>query len=133
MLRRQQAEAVIAARTLIGYIPDFIYADELRYLSEVESDLAPALSSSSINVQHALTAAGLGISVLPHFIGRRDARLVPVLADAVSITRSFWIVVHQDIARLARVRAVIDWLKEVIALEAPLLAASGGGSAMTRV
>lgn len=103
-------------RILIGYIPDFIYAEELRYLAELDGELVPSLSSSSINVQHAMTRAGLGMAVLPHFIGGQDGELLPVLGDSVDIRRSFWIVVHRDLARLARVRAVIDWLRTIAAM-----------------
>lgn len=101
-------------QTLIGYIPDFIYAEELRYLSEIDAGLTPSLSSSSINVQHAMTVAGLGIAPLPHFIGRQSRDLVPILPEHVRVKRTFWIVVHSDLQRVARVRAVIDWLRTVV-------------------
>lgn len=107
-------------RTLIGYIDDFIYAEELRYLSEIDGGLAPDLSSSSINVQHGMTKAGLGIAVLPFFIGRKDNSLAQLLARQVEIKRTFWIVVHEDLSKVSRVRAVMDWLAE-IALVDPAL------------
>ncbi len=103
----------LRSRSLIGYIDDFIYADELRYLSEVCNGLSPNISSSSINVQHAMTKAGLGIAVLPHFIGNNDSSLVAILPDVVKIRRAFWIVVHEDMNKIARIRAVIDWLVEI--------------------
>jgi len=53
--------AALSAHPLIGYIPDFIYAEELRYLDELQPGLAPTLRSSSINAQHHLIAAGAGI------------------------------------------------------------------------
>ena len=105
---------------LIGYIPDFIYADELRYLDEVGPGLEPALASSSINVQHSLIASGAGVGILPCFIGQQDARLTRVLADSVAIRRSFWLVVHRDMRKLARVDAFIGWLEEVVRKIAPL-------------
>lgn len=112
--------ADLRRHTLIGYIPDFIYAEELRYLSEIDAELTPQFSSSSINVQHAMTRRGLGLAVLPHFIGHQDAALHPVLPDTVRIDRSFWIVVHQDLSRVARVRAVIEWLKTLASTKADL-------------
>lgn len=105
--------AELNSHPLIGYIPDFIYADELRYLSEIEENLSPTISSSSINVQLAMTRAGLGIAVLPNFMGRHDSLLSPLLQE-VQIRRSFWIVVHRDLAKVARVRAVIDWLDNLV-------------------
>ncbi|MBP6581805.1 MAG: LysR family transcriptional regulator [Sphingorhabdus sp.] len=98
---------------LIGYIPDFIYAEELRYLPEIDDSLVPTLSSTSINVQHAMTRSGLGISVLPNFIGGLDSALRPIL-PVLQIRRSFWVVVHRDLAGVARVRAVIDWLDTLV-------------------
>ncbi|HMT43078.1 MAG TPA: LysR family transcriptional regulator [Chakrabartia sp.] len=117
-LRRHGPVAELAelrGHRLIGYIPDFIYAEELRYLPEVAEGLDPAYSSSSINVQHALAASGLGIGILPHFIGQQSPPLLPVLANTVRIRRSFWTVVHRDLSRVSRVRAVIDWLHHIAA------------------
>lgn len=99
---------------VIGYTPDFIYADELRYLAEIGNRLEPSLSSSSINVQRAMIHASAGIGVLPLFIARQDASLVRVLAGSAEITRSFWLVVHKDSRHVARVTAVIDWLKDLV-------------------
>ncbi len=98
---------------LIGYISDFIYAEELRYLTEISDDLTPTISSSSINVQRELTRAGLGVSVLPNFIGSIDEQMIPII-QSIQIRRSFWIVVHRDLAKVARVRAVIEWLNQLV-------------------
>ena len=106
---------------LIGYIPDFIYADALRYLAEIDVTLEPGFTSSSINAQHSATRAGLGLCILPRFIGAQDDSLVPVLADTISISRTFWMVVHKDVRRLARVSAFIDWLFQLVRAQGHLL------------
>jgi DNA-binding transcriptional LysR family regulator len=98
---------------LIGYIPDFIYAEELRYLPEIGDALIPKSSSSSINAQLAMTRSGLGICVLPNFMGKLDSMLRPIM-PAIQIRRSFWIVVHRDLAKVARLRAVIEWLDALV-------------------
>lgn len=100
-------------RTLIGYIPDFVFWEALRYLDEVDPGLQPHITSSSIAMQHAMTRAGLGVCVLPHFIAAHDDALVQIMADEVAITRSFWMVVHADLRRVARVAAVMDWLRGI--------------------
>lgn len=97
---------------LIGYVPEFIYAPELDYLGEIGDGLEPRLRSTSINVQHRMIAAGSGIGVLPAFIGDHDPSLVPLLPDKTGITRSFWLVTHNDMRRLARIEAVAAWLRE---------------------
>jgi DNA-binding transcriptional LysR family regulator len=102
----------LSSHNLIGYIPDFIYSDELRYLNEISPSLHPKITSSSINVQLALTRSGCGIAILPHFMARDDKDLVAVLTD-ISITRHFWIVIHEDMAKIARIKAVVDWLTQL--------------------
>lgn len=105
----------LRAHPLIGYVPEFIYAPELDYLIEIGPGLEPALRSTSINVQHRLIASGSGIGVLPRFIGERDRTLAPVLGDEVEIRRSFWLVTHSDVRRLARIDAVARWLRHCAA------------------
>ena len=105
----ERAADLARGHRLVGYIPDLLYAPELRYLAEIEEDLSATVRSSSINAQHRLIAAGAGIGVLPCFIGDADKWLVPVLPEA-RITRSFWLVTHKDTHNLARVRAFKDWL-----------------------
>lgn len=107
----------IGRHPVIGYTPDFIYADELRYLGEIGSRIEPSLSSSSINVQQAMIHAASGIGVLPLFIGRQDEALVRILEGSAEIRRSFWLVVHKDSRHVARIAAVIDWLKELVPKE----------------
>ena len=98
---------------LIGYIPDLLYAPELRYLDEIDEGLAPAVRSSSINAQYRLIQSGTGIGVLPRFIGDTDPSLSPLLPE-VAITRSFWLVTHKDTRQLERVRAFKAWLMETV-------------------
>lgn len=107
---------------LIGYVPDTLYSPALDYAAEVRPGRAPDIRSSSINAQGALTVAGAGICVLPAFIGDQDDRLVPVLADEIAIVRTFWLVVHKDVRRLARIAAFVDWLVDVAARERALFA-----------
>jgi DNA-binding transcriptional LysR family regulator len=103
----------LAGHRLIGYIPDLLYAPELRYLGEVDENLAAAVRSTSINAQYRLIQSGSGVGVLPRFIGDADATLVPLLPE-IGITRSFWIVTHKDTRQLERVRVFKAWLLETV-------------------
>lgn len=98
---------------IIGYIPDFIYAPELRYLDEIEAGIEATIRCSSINAQREIIAGGAGIGVLPCFMADDDQRLTRVRQD-ISIQRSFWLSVHRDVANQPRVRAFIDWLDKMI-------------------
>lgn len=112
-----------SAIPFVGYVPDFIYAPELRYLDEIEGGLEPDIRCSSINAQREIIAGGGGIGVLPCFMANDDPRLVRIFPEK-SIRRSFWLAVHRDIANLPRVRAFIDWLTQMVAEEAALLEGS---------
>lgn len=105
---------------LIGYVPDLLYAPELRYLAEIAPALEPRIRSTSINAQYRLVASGAGIAVLPCFIGDADAHLVRVLDD-ISVTRSFWLVTHADTRQLPRVDAFVAWLTELAGARQPRL------------
>lgn len=100
---------------LIGYVPEFNLSPELDYLDEVEAGLEAHLRSTSINVQQVMVAEGAGIGILPDFMAAADARLMPLLADELAITRSFWLVVHADLRLLPRMEAVARWLDGCIA------------------
>ncbi|QDK33232.1 LysR family transcriptional regulator [Sphingomonas sp. IC081] len=104
---------LLEGHALVGYIPDLIYAPELRYLDEIHTGLRATLRSPSITAQQSLIASGAGLGVLPCFMAASDARLVPVLPEK-RILRSFWFVTHQDIRKLPRVTAFRQWLDETV-------------------
>ena len=105
--------AEVGQHDLIGYVPDLLYAPELRYLAELGEGLTARLRSSSINAQYRLVAAGAGLGVLPRFIGDADDTLLRVL-PAKTIRRSFWLVTHQDMRESRKVRTFRDWLIETV-------------------
>ncbi|MFT7245718.1 MAG: DNA-binding transcriptional LysR family regulator [Candidatus Azotimanducaceae bacterium] len=102
-------------QTLIGYVDDLIYSPRLRYYDEVDAGLIPGLTSSSLLAQKQLACTGCGIAMLPRFVAEQEPDLQLVLADEVTVTRSFWLAVHEDIAEHARIRAVINFLTELVA------------------
>lgn len=106
--------AALLRHTLVGYVPDFIFSPELDYLNEVHAGLEAHLRATSINMQHRMIAEGAGIGILPDFIARKDVTLLPLLAHDVEITRSFWLVIHEDLRRLPRIEAVSQWLQNLV-------------------
>lgn len=103
--------AALERHILIGYVPEHIHAPELDYLSEVHDGLVARLRSTSINVQHAMIRSGAGIGILPDFVARGDAALVPILPK-VTLSRAFWLVTHADGHAAPRIQAVSQWLRD---------------------
>ncbi|MEO8722982.1 MAG: LysR family transcriptional regulator [Sphingobium sp.] len=105
---------------LIGYIPDVIYAPELRYLDELPFAGHAQLRSSSINAQHQIAVAGAGIGILPGFIADPDAQLSRIL-PSIKIERSFWLTTHRETRGFPAVRAFSQWLVQLVAENQHLL------------
>lgn len=114
---RPETRSHLIDHTLIGYVPEFLFTPELDYLDEVDTGLEATLRSSSIGIQRRLVIDGAGIGVLPDFMAAHDSRLTRILADMVEIRRSFWLVTHRDMTKLARMSAVSDLLRRQVALK----------------
>ncbi|MGB0927372.1 MAG: LysR family transcriptional regulator [Pikeienuella sp.] len=98
----------------IGYIPDQIYDEQLNYLPTIRADLRPHLMSSSINAQLRLTLKGRGVCILPRFMAAQYNSLVRLLPADIDITRSFWMITHEDMGRLEKVRACANFLADQV-------------------
>jgi DNA-binding transcriptional LysR family regulator len=98
----------------IGYISDLIFDKELDYVPSVDPKLHPRLTSSNLIVQIQCTLAGGGICILPEFVARHYPCLQPVLESKVVLIRSYWLVIHQDMAKAERVRLVAERFAEAI-------------------
>jgi len=109
----------LAGHDFIGYIDDLIFAPELDYIEAI-GQIAPRIKSSSLVAQREATLAGAGLCMLPAFIAGAEPALLPVLADQVAITRSFWLIVHEDMRSLARIAVAADFIAEAVRREQAL-------------
>lgn len=73
-----------------------------------------ALRTDSDPAQYAAIQAGVGIGLCQFGIARRDG-LVPVLSGAVGFDLPIWIVMHEDLKRVRRMRLMFDALAEGMA------------------
>ena len=61
----------------------------------------------------AAAAAGVGAALLPNLLAARHKNLVRLEPGAPpAIARHLWLVTHRSLTRVARVRAVMDWIAE---------------------
>lgn len=78
---------------------------------QAQAGAAPiVLRSNDLAIQAAAIAAGVGIGVLPEFMGAHDNRLVQVPHRGAALTREVWVAVHSDLRHAPRIRAVIAFL-----------------------
>lgn len=85
----------LKAHRVVGYIPDMIFDKELDYLGEAGVERV-ALSSNSVAVQFQWLAQGAGVGIVHDFALPARAGLRRVLADQLSLVRSFWLIRHGD-------------------------------------
>ena len=118
----------LASHTFTSYIDDLLFSKELQYLSDLCQTEQIVLRSTSVLAQHEAVVAGMGLAILPLFLAKRDARLRPVLPDAVKLTRTFWMSMPLEIQDISRMRATWDFLREAGAQgQADLMDAQSSG------
>jgi DNA-binding transcriptional LysR family regulator len=100
----------------VGYIPDMIFDKELDYLAEIGAGPAQ-LTSNSVSVQLNWLRHGAGVGIVHDFALPAAPELRRVLPDHISLTRAFWLIRHQDDARLDRLNRFADQLVREVRLE----------------
>src|SRR5262249_34715322 len=72
------------------------------------------LRSASRSSLYAATVAGLGTGLLPRPAADGQPELERIPIESPPEPRHIWVGVHRDLARSPRVRAVLDFLSEVV-------------------
>jgi DNA-binding transcriptional LysR family regulator len=82
----------------------------------IETDPESASSITVNDSELALNAvrAGLGRSLLPCRIAERIPELSRLSGAKPVLSREMWLIVHPDLKHLARVRAVIAWIEQIM-------------------
>lgn len=92
----------------IGYISDMVFDRELDYFAFLGRDREPELTSNSLIVQLHWCLKGAGFCVLPDFVAREHSGLQLVLPEDIRLTRSFYLIRHQDDARSGRINRIAE-------------------------
>lgn len=98
----------------IDYVDDLLFTDQQVSLRKWLPSARSFLRSTSVIAQLQAVRSGLGIAMLPCFLASAEKSLVPILADQVDITRNFWLVAPAERRELARIKALWDYLREVV-------------------
>lgn len=80
-----------------------------------------ALRASSMLMHLEAIRAGTGRGVLPCYVGDGHPLLERLMPPIQEIAADYWIIVHRDLRRSARVRPVIDWMKALFAAQRSVL------------
>lgn len=110
-----------AGHRVLGYNASAAGWPEAQWLSAHAGKAHVVVRQSSILGSLAGAVAGVGVAVLPCFLGDSEPELERVLPPQPSLTRSVWLVTHRDMQRNARVRALLSFLAELLHTESPRL------------
>jgi DNA-binding transcriptional LysR family regulator len=107
-------KADLQAHRFVSYIGDLLSYPELDVRGQIAPQGRTALESSNLVAQLKATRAGAGLCMLPAFAVGAESGLAQVLPGEIRLTRTFWLVVHQDLAGLARVKAVLRFIRDEV-------------------
>lgn len=99
---------------LIGYIPDLLPTPQHDYLREIFNGRQADLQISNILTQVNATVEGYGLCILPCYMASAHAELIRILPEEIRIRRSYWLVTHSAARAPARVRAMRNFLIEMM-------------------
>ncbi|MGO4380444.1 LysR substrate-binding domain-containing protein [Pseudoduganella sp. RAF19] len=97
-------------RAYIAYDTSMDETPQQIWLQNEAGDAPIVLRSNDLAVQASAAAAGVGIAVLPDFMGGADARLVRLPHRGEALKREVWIAVHDDLRRAPRIQVVMAFL-----------------------
>jgi DNA-binding transcriptional LysR family regulator len=104
----------LAAHDFVSYIEDLVQLDTVLWLRELVPKPTSVFSSSSMVAQMFSAAAGGGVVMLPTFMHAERLGLVRILEDQAWLSRTIWMTVHKDQQYMPRVKAVTQFLREIL-------------------
>jgi DNA-binding transcriptional LysR family regulator len=116
-----RSPAEFAHHPLIGWDEATASAPALVWLERAAGGKPPVYRANSIVNQLRAAEAGIGLALLPCFLGDLSPALARVLPPPAELTRELWIATHRDLRRTARVRAFMAFVGAAIQRERPLL------------
>lgn len=109
-----RSPADLADRRFIGYIDELLFTPELDYLPQVLPAVTAQIRSANLLAQLEATRAGVGLAILPCFLASGHPDLVPVLPEEIHLLRAFHLLMHADSKNLPRIRAVADYVYDLV-------------------
>lgn len=116
-----RAPADFARQAIIGWDAASAASPALGWLERAAGGKAPAYRANSIVNQLRAAEAGIGLALLPCFLGDSSPTLVRLMAPPAELLRELWIATHRDLRRTARIRAFMDFVGAALQRERALL------------
>ena len=119
--RRGAAVDSLAGHEVVGYDDSLANVPGARWLARHGDGATVVVRGNSLLSVSSAAAEGLGLAVLPCWLAEPDPRLQRLSATNVT-SGSVYLVAHPEVAKIARVRTVMDFLIDVVQRDRALLA-----------
>ncbi|MCW3481031.1 LysR family transcriptional regulator [Neisseriaceae bacterium JH1-16] len=119
---RRWLETPRADWALLGYGEALQGGPHQAWLADYAGTTPCVLVANDFATLHQACRAGLGVTVLPHFIARGDPELVVLDEGAAPMQRDIWLAVHPDVRRSPRVQRIAELIVAIIEEQAERLA-----------
>ena len=120
-LRRTGARRSLEKHTWVGLDDSLASTTVAQWMERELKGAAVRTRTDTISAAARAAVAGLGVAALPCYLGDRTPQLRRLSKPIASMSTELWLVTHKDLQKTARVRAVMDWLANVLSRERALL------------
>jgi DNA-binding transcriptional LysR family regulator len=115
----------LAGHDVIGFDETMSGIPGARWLKDHAAGAHVMLRGNSIVSVLNAAIVGMGLAVLPCFLAEAEPTLRRLVPEVLG-SREIWLVFHPEVARIARVRRVIDFVTEIVGQEAWMLRGEAG-------
>jgi DNA-binding transcriptional LysR family regulator len=98
----------------VAYLDELVQIPEVLWLYDAIGEPNVVFRSTSMIAQHNAAATGLGLVMSPSFIANGDPRLRRLPIQGVDAKRELWLSTHEDFRDVARVKALMDFVREAV-------------------
>ncbi len=104
----------LADHTWLGFDDSLAHVEAAKWLRREVPDGRVALRSNNLLGVLGAAVGGLGLAVLPCFLGDPEPKLTRVAGLPSEVRSELWLLTHADLRRTARIRAFLDFMAESI-------------------
>lgn len=116
-----QSRDELAAHRYVGYIPEMISIDSVRWLEEIVPEPNVTFCSNSVIAQRSAAVAGTGLVVLPAFVGDESPALFRIMPEDIRILRPVWMSVGLEQHLLKTIKQTAKAIARIFAVDREFL------------
>jgi len=104
----------LSGHDFVSYIDDLIEMPELRFFDNTIKNAHIVFRSTNVSAQYNAILDGIGLGLVHCFMTQGEDSLQVVLPEQISVDRTYWLLVHEDLRHVARVDAVCKFLTSIL-------------------